>query len=495
MNWRKARSIVAMTGLLVMVLGVPASATTVEDEGLWYFDRFFVQSAHDEGITGKGVTIAVIDSQVNLEIPTLADADIRVQEAVCIREDGTRPPGTNTDYDLGRHGTGVLSVLVGSGKGYPGQTGVKGIAPDATVLTYYAQLREEHDAGGKCPGTEVPDPFSPGGSTGVIGMMDEMAASIHAAIDEGADIISISRAGPGGTVLSMAVARALYEGVIIVAAVPNEGVYDSGTSPGSNNGVVEVNLFDADGMSPTPVASEVAVVGPGVDILHQGARITGEGPDWQTQTFVTGTSLATPIVAGNLALAMQKYPDATGNQLIQSLIHNTPANYENQEPIWEPAYGYGAVITDMFLAVDPTVYPDVNPLVYNFKDSSPAPADIWQGAPEPPEVYSHEVERPWVAYTPEPGAPRASFGIDIPDDDLDPALEPDPEPTPEPDPEPTPTSAALPAPPSNGSEQSSPGWLIPSVIIGLVLLVGLGGVITVVVIRSNRVTGGPHGSL
>ena len=297
--------------------------------------------------------------------------------------------------------------------------------------------------------------------------------------------------GPGSPILRSAIAQAIYEGVIVVAAGRNEGDYEGGTIPGSLNGVIAVNTVGPDGYVPN--VGHTTVVAPGEEILHQGAALSGVGPDWENQVLEAGTSFAAPIVSGNLALAMQKYPEATGNQLIQSLIHNTPANQNNQEPTWEPAHGYGAVITDMYLAADPTVYPDVNPLVYNFKDSSPAPAVIWEGAPWS-EVYSHDVERPWPVYIPEPGAGPARFGIDAFVDDVEPTPTPEPEPTPEPDPDPTSTSEALPAPPTDG-EQSSPGWLIPSIIVGIVLLVGLGIVIAVVIVRSKRVTGGPHGSL
>src|SRR5690554_1952103 len=119
----------ALLGMFVLFSATPATATSYDHDGLWYFDWFKVQEAHDSGITGEGVTIAMIDSPFNPNIPTLADADIRVQDAVCVRADGSRPAGTSTDYELAGHGTSVLSLLVGSGEGFPGQTGVKGVAP------------------------------------------------------------------------------------------------------------------------------------------------------------------------------------------------------------------------------------------------------------------------------------------------------------------------------------------------------------------------------
>src|SRR5690554_3957422 len=143
---RRSAALVALaTGFVLTTVTTATAATPLEDEGLWYFERFLVQDANDAGITGEGVTIAMIDSPVNLEIPTLADADIRVQDPVCIHADGSRPMPTSTDFETADHGTAVLSLLVGSGDGFPGQTGVKGIAPDATVLTFYSQLDDAHE--------------------------------------------------------------------------------------------------------------------------------------------------------------------------------------------------------------------------------------------------------------------------------------------------------------------------------------------------------------
>ncbi|MEO5711425.1 MAG: S8 family serine peptidase, partial [Nocardioidaceae bacterium] len=72
----------------------------------------------------------------------------------------------------------------------------------------------------------------------------------------------------------------------------------------------------------------------------------------------TGTSFAAPIIAGSLALVKSKYPDATGNQLVQQLIHNTSSG----KYAWDRDYGFGLVSMSKMLATDPTAWPDVNPL-------------------------------------------------------------------------------------------------------------------------------------
>lgn len=463
--WCSTSALLAAGTLLVG--GSPATANAIDDDGLWYFDRFKVQAAHDEGITGKGVTIAMIDSPVYLDLPTLADADVRVQDAPCVRADGTRPAGVSDNFDDAGHGTAVLSLLVGSGAGYPGQTGVKGLAPDATVLTYHAQYFEEDDPDWDCSGTQMrpgPNayedlrPRSPN---------DELALAMHQAMDAGADIISISLAGAGTGSISDALARAVREEVIVVAGQPNEDQMWAGNSPGSDNGVVTVNSARPDGTAHTKDHTDVAA--PGYDILVQGGS-----QSWERQMITKGTSLATPIVAGNLALAMQKYPAATPNQLLQSLIHNTGA--EPHELAWEPTFGYGIVITDVFLAADPTIYPDVNPFVHNFDRLYPAVDHIWEWATPERDADVIDAPQPWTIYTPEPSPPSNS-----PTTDDGPALDASPAPS---------TAQAEPDDPAD----TGLGSYVPAIIIGVVLLIAIAVIIAITVIRSNRSAGGHHGT-
>lgn len=452
----------ALASALTVVAIAPATATTDAVDGLWYFDQLGVQDAHDASVTGAGVTIAIIDTPVNLDVPALADADIRVQDAVCIREDGTRPSGTSTDYELAQHGTSVVSLLVGSGAGFPGQTGVKGLVPDATVLTYYVQSDDAHHAGGGCPGVAHPNGMD------VLGSSDEMALSIHAALDAGAHIISISLTAVGSPELSWALARAVQENVIVVAGVADQEGSWAGDAPGRNNGVVTVNALARDGSSQQRNHTDVSA--PGESILVQGA-----GGDWQAQRLGHGASLAAPIVAGSLALAMQKYSNATPHQLIQSLIHNTGTSAHELE--WAPLHGYGTVITDVFLAADPAAYPDVHPLVHNFADMVPWVDDIWTGAVRSEHHYSH-ADRPWPAYDPTTAVPSIS---------------PETEPTVETEPESSPTSTQSPAPLAEQPSGSESDRLVPSIVIGAITLVAIVVIITVVVVRSRRAEGESHG--
>lgn len=170
------------------------------------------------------------------------------------------------------------------------------------------------------------------------------------------------------------------------------------------NGVVAVQSFDAAGMIQTTTLAEgtdplqnrdqqVIAAGPGVGILAQGTA-----QSWDAQSLVGGTSFATPLVAGFLAVVKQKYPDATAGQLIQSLIHNTGTKGEH-EPEWNSSTGYGAVSLTGMLAVDPTKYPDVNPIF---------DADDEFGTPSAADVREAERELEAAAPTPTPSADEAT---------------------------------------------------------------------------------------
>jgi subtilisin family serine protease len=63
-------------------------------------------------------------------------------------------------------------------------------------------------------------------------------------------------------------------------------------------------------------------------------------------TIGDGTSYATPIIAGLLAMVKRKYPVATGNQLIQTLIRNTGTGNHSPARDAEGEVGYGLVSLD-----------------------------------------------------------------------------------------------------------------------------------------------------
>jgi subtilisin family serine protease len=350
------RSLIAALAASALVAISPLSATAdTADDGLWYFTTFHVQDAHDAGFTGKGVTIAVIDGAINLEVPTLAGADIEVMDQPCYDRDGVALPTVTTDIDRALHGTNVVSYIVGNGKGYGSTAGIRGVAPDARVLFYTWGSSQSGPSGiacGDADGTEVID--------------THISQAIDDAVARGADIISMSFALLGQSDLAYSVAKAQHAGVILVAGVGNQTLDITGPYPAGMNGVVAVQALQPNGkIASQSKVEDVPGVNPLTDVTAPGADLLlqGVGGDWEQQLLWFGTSLSTPIVSSYLAVAKQKFPQATANQLIQLLLVNTGT--EDHELLYDEsqAYGYGIASLTHMLASDPSVYPDVNPLI------------------------------------------------------------------------------------------------------------------------------------
>lgn len=321
---RLARALTGLvaTGPAVAGLGGAAAADPMNpptpEDGLWYFDALGLPDIHASGITGEGVTIAILDGPINLEVPTLQGANIVVKDSFCRDASGAPKPGTSTDWDLASHGTEVVSLVVGSGAGYTGGIGVKGVAPGATVLVYPNYIEENLAVGESCHDES-------GRSRG-----DADALAIEDAVASGAQIISMSWGGSFSARTAEAITTALQHGVILVGALDNR--VDSTTSvdgfPGASNGVVSVLSGASDGTLQSTLTDPasantsdyVDVVAPGVNILGQGGPTT---KDWTRQAFTDGTSYAT----------------------------------------WDAIYGYGTVSASTLLPVDPSQYEDVNPFI------------------------------------------------------------------------------------------------------------------------------------
>lgn len=326
---RRLRLIAAAA--VVAAIAAPTATSAAAVDRNWWYQKYGVAEVQAEGWNGAGVKIAVIDAQINDQLPALADASLTVAPALC------NDPATSTEVnDDSVHGSTVTAILVGNGEGYGA---IRGMAPAADVTFYPV-----------------------GGNATICRQLDDdrspWAVALSDAVAAGADIVTMSKVTTYASKADIeSVARALASGVIFVAGTPNfEG---QGTLPAAMNGVVSVNAFDTNGdllaNDGVPnVQPEVTVVAPGVDVALS---------TWDREQYGGGSSYATPMVAGILAVAKQKYPDATANQLIQSLIHNTGTEDHPLERDTTGGYGYGPASLRHMLAVDPTQYPDENPLM------------------------------------------------------------------------------------------------------------------------------------
>jgi hypothetical protein len=378
-----AAAVVSLT--LLAPTAASASTGDASDDGLWYYSATGMDQLHQRS-TGAGITIAVIDGPVNTGSPDLAGTSVEVREPTyCVGADGN-PGAAATTGDYARHATHITSLLVGTGAGVGGEPGTRGIAPGAEVEVFAL------DAAGDL----APCSFA------------DYSRAFLDAVDSGADIINVS----GTMALSHEeMLAALRAGTIVVGAAGNEGGAATGY-PATFNGAVSVGTLGPDLQlaegSPT---SGVAVVAPGGDIR-------GIAGDWQRYGKSTGSSDAAAFTSGALALAWSLYPDATANQILQSLIRNAGGT-EHEPAIVGDAWGYGAVNVRQMLDSDPTGYPDVNPFIEDDADAVPSISQIDEALgtsePEATPTPTAEPERdaPDAADRPDAEAEESSSALPV----------------------------------------------------------------------------------
>ena len=339
---RAARALTTAFSALALAVGAvavaPSSARaddtiTTQD----YFSYYKLDQARAKGYTGKGVTIAMIDGPVDTSAPELAGANITVK--------------TPCEYEAAKstktHATAVASVLVS--KNY-------GVAPDATLIAYST--------------ASVDDKVSEACKKDRSGIKGDDFAAIAMAMNDGAQIISISRSEKDHDVefLNWAITRAMARGVIIVGPMGNAAKDENDASYGWWSGTVGVSAIDASGQLASYSSWGQGVVAAGI-----GGPVKAR--DYETGTIkdVQGTSISTPIVAGQIALARSRWPQATPNQVLQLVIHSGSNN-----GAWDQYTGYGALSLDAMLGNDPSQYPDENPLADKGGGSTPTPAEVQQ---------------------------------------------------------------------------------------------------------------------
>ncbi|WP_330239264.1 S8 family serine peptidase [Streptomyces sp. NBC_00525] len=311
----------------------------------WYLDRMQAPEMWKVS-TGKGITVALLDTGVDPTVPELTGKVLQGKNFV--------EPERGAHRDKDGHGTGMASLIAGNGVN--GQ-GVQGLAPDARIfpLTVFGSSKES-------------------GTNSVRAVIE----AIRYAADSDARIINLSLGfrdheleGDEREEIQRAVDYAVQRGKLVLAATGNSGEQGNDKGyPAASLGVAGIAAVDK--MS---TVTKFSVSGPQVALAAPGDEIPvpcGGGVEGYCKS--NGTSQATAIASASAALIWSMHPDWTGNQVLRVLMNTAARPTEGEVP--SRYIGYGTVRPRIAVLGDPgdPGPADVNPLVAARAAASPTPA-------------------------------------------------------------------------------------------------------------------------
>jgi subtilisin family serine protease len=244
-------------------------------------------AAWEAGLTGEGVTVAVLDSGIDADHPDLAGK-------VAASKNFSDSPDTD---DRAGHGTHVASTIAGGDSTY------RGVAPGVNLAV----------------GKVLDDDG--------YGQFDDIIAGMRwAAAEQNADVVNLSLGGNTESDGTDPVSQAVNElsatyGTLFVVAAGNEGTRgrigapaaaDAALTVASTTKADAVSTFSTRGPRVRDAAVKPEIAAPGSDIVA--AQAGG------THVSMSGTSMAAPHIAGAAAILAGQHPDWTGQQVKTALV-------------------------------------------------------------------------------------------------------------------------------------------------------------------------------
>jgi subtilisin family serine protease len=281
--------------------------------------------AHSQGLTGKGVTVAVLDSGVDETHPDLASS--LVAEHCFVVPNGcpngsAEQDGPGSARDDNGHGTNVAGIIASDGTISP-----VGVAPDASLVA----VRVLESTGRFQTSSQVISALN------WIALNHPEVRVVNMSLGTTQLFAGTCDGASAGTLAFASVVSTLRaRGVTVVASSGNSASASTMAAPACISGVVAVGaVYDAgvggvtfpgvctDAQTATDQVTCFSNGGSALDLLAPGAVITSTGRGGGISTYI-GTSQASPHVAGATALLLQRdsslSPDA-----IESLLKSTGA--------------------------------------------------------------------------------------------------------------------------------------------------------------------------
>lgn len=275
------------------------TVSAVEQVLPWGVDRVNADVVHDYD-TGTGVKVGVIDTGIDLDHPDLTVAG-----------NTTFVDGTTTGNDDNGHGTHVAGIIGARDN----SIGVVGVAPDASL--YAVKVLDSKGSGYE----------------------SDVIAGIQWAVDNHMNVVNMSLgSSSASTAFQTACDNAYADGLVLVAAAGNSGNSsgrgDNVNYPARYDSVIAVAATDSSNLR-----ASWSSTGPAVELAAPGVSIYST---YNNGTYATlsGTSMASPHVAGVAALVIASDPSLTNEEVRQRMDDTaTDLGVSGRDT----KYGYGLV--------------------------------------------------------------------------------------------------------------------------------------------------------
>ncbi|MFI2376089.1 S8 family peptidase [Streptomyces sp. NPDC018964] len=258
-------------------------ADTTQSNAPWGLDRIDQASLPLSGTytypdsAGSGVTAYVIDTGVRITHQQISGRAAYGYDAV---------DGDTAAADGNGHGTHVATTIAGS---------TYGVAKKAKIVA-----------------VRVLDDNGSGTTAGVIAGIDWVTAN-----HSGPSVANLSLGGGASTTLDTAVRNSIASGVTYAVAAGNSGANASSYSPARVTEAITVGATTR-----TDARASYSNYGSVLDVFAPGSSITAGWHTGDTATnTISGTSMATPHVAGAAAVHLAGHPSATPAQVASALVN------------------------------------------------------------------------------------------------------------------------------------------------------------------------------
>jgi hypothetical protein len=330
-------AVIASSLAIVPFAAAPASAlspvfVSPRSPSGWAYDMVRADEAQALGVTGRGIRVAILDNGIDPRATGITGRVVASFDAV------------NAANGQQEHGTATAGIVAAATNL---EAGIGGIAPDVEILNVKVCTL------GNC-------------------RTEAMIPGLKWAIDNGADIISMSIGGasPDAAVAAL-IQDAVDAGIVVVAAAGNtacfaiweswDGKKDrnctqtsiSRNFPGSypTDGLITVGAVDRERKR-----ANYSSYNAQVDVAAPGTGVATTFP-WGPNADFGGTSAATPVVAGVAALVMEAAPSLTPAQ-VQSVIQLSAAAADNTPPnVWDSCVWNAAAVKWDCVNLSPAKWP------------------------------------------------------------------------------------------------------------------------------------------